>query len=265
MENKNKVKQKIAAMICLCTIILLMISGYGFCSENKNDKVEKYVTTSIAIRQKTQKKLDKWEHEKTQLIAEYERLKQEKEILDQQNKVLINEKLKHQNRLRSLVLQKHENLKIQKEMLPFLQNVVVELSQLIAEGLPFLLRERKKRITGLKKIMGDPDTGIAEKYRKTMEALFIEAGYGNTTEIVREKIKINGNEVLEDVFRLGRMSMFALSLDHKSAAYFNIIENKWIILDKKYIKPVYSAMEISRKRRTAELVSLPIGRLENQQ
>ena len=175
MEIKNRIKQKITSMVRLCTIfylilsILSIFSGYGFCSEKTYDKVKHYVNKSIDLRQKTQKKLDKWEHDKTQLIAEYERLKQGKEILDQQNKVLINEKLKHQNRLRLLVLQKQENLKIQKEMLPFLQNVVAELSQLIAEGLPFLLKERKKRIAGLKEIMDDPDTGIAEKYRKTME------------------------------------------------------------------------------------------------
>ncbi len=265
MENKNKIKQENVAMICLCAIIFLMFSAYGFCSENNGDKVEQYVSASIALRQKTQIKLDKWEHEKIQFIADYESLKQEKKILDQQNKILIKEKLKHQNRLRSLILQKQENIKIQEDMLPFLQNVVTELSQLIADGLPFLQGEREKRIAVLKKIMDDPDTGIAEKYRKTMETLFIEAGYGETTEITREKIKISGNEVLEDVFRLGRIAMFALSLDHQSAAYFNIMENKWLVLDKKYIKPVYSAMEISRKRRTAELVSLPIGRLENQQ
>ena len=163
-------------MFYLCAIILLMFSGYGFCSDNNCEQVEKKVITSISLRQKTQGKLDKWEHERTQFIAEYERLKQEKENLDQQNKALINEKIKHENRLRSLVLQKQENLKIQNEMLPFLQNVVAELSQLIPEGLPFLLRERKERIAGLKKIMGDPDTGIAEKYRKIMEALSIISG-----------------------------------------------------------------------------------------
>ncbi len=268
MEIKSIIKQKFTSLICPCTIFLsisLIFSGYGFCSEKTFDKVEKYVNKSIDLRQKNQKKFDKWEHKKTQLIAEYERLKQEEEFLDQKNKELINEKLKHENRLSSLVLQKNENIKIQKDMLPFLQNVVNEVSLLVSEGLPFLQKERKKRIVNLEKTVNDPYIKIAEKYRKTMETLFIEAGYGNTTEIVREKIIINGNEVIEDVFRLGRIAMFALSLDHKSGAYFNIVENRWVVLNKKYIRPVYSAMEISRKRKTAELVSLPIGRLENNQ
>ncbi len=268
MEMKNRIKQKFTAWLFFCTIflsILLIFSFNGFCSEKTYDKVEKYVSKSIDLRQNNQKKLDQWEHKKIKLIAEYGRLKQEEEILDQKNKMLIKEKTKHENRLRSLVLQKNENIKIQKDMLPFLQHVVNEVSQLVAEGLPFLQKERKKRIVSLKETMNDPDIKIAEKYRKTMETLFIEAGYGNTTEIDREKIKINGNEVIEDVFRLGRISLFALSLDHKSGAYFNIAENRWVVLEKKYIKPVYSAMEISRKRKTAELVSLPIGRLENKQ
>ncbi len=263
MENKNNRKQKYTTIICLCIIILLMFSGYGFCRGKIFEKVEKAVNSSIDVRQKTQRELDRWEQKKTELIVEYDRLKQEEEFLDERNKTLIREKAQHENRLQSLILQKKESLKIQKDMLPFLHNVQKELAKSISDGLPFLQYERKSRMDKLEKIMDDPDVSIAEKYRKTMEALFIEAGYGNTMEIVRKKIKIKGQDVLEDVFRLGRISLFALSLDRKSAAYFNVTEHKWLLLDNKYIKPIYSAMEISRKRITAELVSLPIGRLEN--
>ncbi len=267
MKDKNNIKQKHTEIIFLYTgiilfiTILFMFSGYGFCSEKTFETIEKSVSKSIVVRQKTQHKLDRWDQKKTRLIAEYERLKQEEEFLEDQNKTLTKKRLKHENRLQTLVAQKQENLKIQKDMLPFLHNVVMKLSQLISEGLPFLRNEREKRMGKLEKIMDDPDVSIAEKYRKTMEALFIEAGYGNTMEVVRKKITISGSEVLEDIFRLGRVSLFALSLDHKSAAYFNMVDNKWRTLDKKYIKSVYSAMEMSRNRRTAELVSLPIGRL----
>ncbi len=249
-------------IICMCLIIVLTLPEIGLCGQQLFDKVEKPVAASISIRQKTQTELDKWEKKKIQLIAEYERLKQEEAFLDKVNKNLIAGKSRHENNLKSLVLRRKESLKIQKDMLPFLCNAVSELKDLISQGLPFLKEERETRLEKLEKIINDPDTGVAEKYRKTMEALFIEAGYGDTSEVLCEKIDVSGHEVLENVLRLGRISLFALSLDHKSAAYFNIIQNKWLVLDKKYIKPVYSAMEISRKRRTAELVSLPIGRLE---
>ncbi len=266
MENtdkKNSGTRKYTEIIGLCVIIILMFSGYGFCREKIFDKVKGSVDAAITIRRNAQSKLDKWEREEAELVAEYDRLKQEQTILEQENRTLLKERQNHKERLDSLVMQTQENLKIQKNMLPFLHDVVGRLSNLISGGLPFLVKERSLRIQRLKKIVDDPDTGIADKYRKTMEALFIEAGYGNSTEVVREKIVIGGNEVLEDIFRLGRISLFALSLDHKSAAYFNIIENRWHKLDKKYVEPVYAAIEISRKRRTAELVSLPIGRLAN--
>jgi len=263
MNNKKNKKQKYITIIGLC-IIVLSVPGYGFCQGKTFKKVEKTVNTSITTRQKTQQKLDIWEQKKTKLIARYDRLKQEAQFLDMQNKALTDEKLKHQKRLSSLVLQKQESVKIEKDMLPFLRNVLARLGKLISNGLPFLHRERRVRIEKLKKIMDNADVSIAEKYRKIMEALFIEAGYGNTTEILRKKIKISGHQVVENVFRLGRISLFSLSLDHKSAAYFNMAENKWLPLDKKYITPIYAAMEMSRKQRSAELVSLPIGRLGNE-
>ena len=216
---------------------------------------------SITTRQNTQKKLDKWEQEKFLMIAEYEQLKQEQGVLTEENNLLLKEASEHRKLVDSLVLEKEENLRIQEEMLPFLKNIQLRLESFIANDPPFLKEERRIRLEKLNFVMEDIEISIAEKYRKVMEALFVEAEYGNTIEVYQDKIDISGKNVMADIFRLGRISLFAMSLDQAYSAFFNVGENQWMPLEKKYNPSIKTVVEIGKKRRTVEVVSLPLGRL----
>ena len=223
--------------------------------------VKKKIAGSITTRQDTQTKLDKWEQKKSVMIAEYEQLKQEQEIMIEENNILVKEAFEHQELIDGLILQKQENLRIQKEMLPFLKEIQLKLESLVANDPPFLKEERRIRLEKLNSIMKDIDISIAEKYRKVMEALFVEAEYGNTIEVYQDKIDISGKNVMADIFRLGRISLFSISLDQASSAFFNVAENRWIPLEEKYNPSIKSVVEIGKKHRTVEVVSLPLGRL----
>jgi len=209
----------------LCLLWVGAIPGF---SAQTAEKVKKKVDTSIATRQKTQKQLDQWEQEKSGLVGEYEQLKQQQELLVTANTTLKTQAHAHQVVLEELVAQKEANLNIQREMLPFLKEVHTSLEEMLANDAPFLQEERKNRLHKLTLFMDDVEISIAEKYRKVMEALFVEAEYGNTIEVTQDKIRLSGTEVLADVFRLGRISLFALTLDHQLSGVFNVAENSWI-------------------------------------
>ena len=113
----------------------------------------------------------------------------------------------------------------------------------------------------LKEVMADVEIGVAEKYRKTMEALAVEAEYGHTIEVYQDKITLADEAVLGNIFRLGRVSLFFLSLDQARAARFNVGSGRWELLDAAHIPAVASCLEIAAKRRPAELVNLPLGKL----
>lgn len=242
--------------------LLLMGSNFAF-SAQTSEKVKNKVDTSITTRQKTQKQLDQWEQEKSGLVGEYEQLKQQQELLVATNASLITQDNAHQVILDDLLAQKEAHLNIQREMLPFLKEVHTSLEEMLANDPPFLQEERKNRLQKLASIMDDVEISIAEKYRKVMEALFVEAEYGNTIEVTQDKISLSGSEVLADVFRLGRISLFALTLDHQSAGVFNVAENRWSPLAKEHLQSVVAAVEMGKKRRTVEVMSLPIGQLAN--
>ena len=246
--------------IPIILFFMIMATAPGFSAQTA-ETVKKRVDTSINTRQKTQKQLDQWEQERAKLIMTYEAEQQKQEMLLAANRELVKEEKSRNALLTDLKEQQSAHLKIQEEMLPFLNEVQARLEKMVISDPPFLAEERKNRLHRLAVIMEDVEISIAEKYRKVMEALFVEAEYGNTIEVTQDKITLSGNQVLADVFRLGRISLFALTLDHKSAGIFNVAENQWSPLDEAYIQSVAAAVEMGRKRRTVEIISLPVGQL----
>ena len=94
-----------------------------------------------------------------------------------------------------------------------------------------------------------------------MEALFIETEYGNTVEVYQQRIMVEGKSILVDIFRLGRISLFFQTLDQTQSGYFNQAQSVWKTLPAEYNREINAAIEIGTKRRSADLLNLPVGRI----
>ncbi|MBU0973604.1 MAG: DUF3450 domain-containing protein [Proteobacteria bacterium] len=223
--------------------------------------MEKTVKTAIDTHQETQVRTEKWEGKRAELTALYDRLVFENQNLTATQNRLSKESVSHRDLNQSLALQIQENIRIQREMEPFLNAVVTRLETLVETDSPFLQEERKTRLERLEAMMADAEVPLGEKYRKVMEALSVEAEYGNTIEVYQDKIVLKGNEVLGDIFRLGRVSLFFLSLDRKFAGVFNVAQSQWLALDASHVQAIESGVEIAGKRRPVEILTLPLGRL----
>ncbi len=241
----------------LMLLLLVVLPVYG----GTIKKAQKQVKMSIDTQQETQKKQENWDLEKQELMVIYNGLILENETLKTTNETLSQDEIKYHALIKSLEQEKIESLRIQREMLPFLKLTLDKLEKRIQMDVPFLQKERHLRLQKLKDTIEDIDTGIGEKYRKVMEALFVEAEYGNTIEVYQEKILVSGHGVLGNILRLGRVSLLFLSLDQTSAAMFNVGQNLWIPLDKSYVPSLVAGVEMTTKRRPVGLISLPLGRL----
>jgi len=67
--------------------------------------------------------------------------------------------------------------------------------------------------------------------------------------------------VLADIFRLGRISMFALTLDNRKSAFYDVAKRKWSALDDNYLDTIKDAVEMANKQRTVEILSMPLGKI----
>ena len=206
-------------------------------------------------------KKEKWDARRAKLAAEYDRLTAENEILKAQNKRMSDTSAALGQAVDQLEQEKMQTRKVREELLPFLGEVQADLTRFVADDIPFLPEERRTRLEKLASLMDDPDLPVAEKFRKTMEALSIEAEYGNTIEVYRDRIMLEDRRVSGQIFRLGRISLYYLSLDGQEAAVFDVGEQRWRRLDDRFVPEVAAAVEIALKRRTAGILDLPLGRL----
>lgn len=250
---------KLLPMILLA--LLALPPGAGLCKPKDKDKIQTPVKQAISIQQKSQKQQDKWETEKLALVQTYLQLKQEHAVLEKEHQRLSAESRALAKANRALERQKAEALEIRDNLGPFMEKVYRRLEMLMATDPPFLNEERTGRLTRLKQVLDDPLAPIGEKYRRTLDALFIEAEYGNTIEVYQDKILLTGEEVLGQVFRLGRVSLFFLSLDETAAAYYDVGQQSWELLEPRHLAAIRSARDIGAKRQSAELLPLPLGRL----
>ena len=226
---------------------------------NITDKLTKPVEQSVAIGQESQKQRDQWEQERSDLVLLYEQLQQEHGTVVLENKALIETEqgLKAQNL--ALNQQKQASLRIQKELFPFVQEIYARLSRLVANDVSFLEEERTMRLQSLEKEIKNPRVSAAEKYRRVMEAVFVEAEYGTTIEVYQDKVLMEGKETTGNIFRLGRVALLFLSLDGQACARFNVAQNLWQPLSETHLPAIRSAIEIGGKRKPVELLSLPLG------
>jgi uncharacterized protein DUF3450 len=248
------------SVILLVPVTLLLIPGPCLGSDYI-DRVRQPVSQSINIRQQTQKEREQWMTERAALKAQLAALQAvNRQLQDEQQS--LQRKTDSAHRKTALLKQQIENsASLTREIRPFLETVYQRLSNLVTSDTPFLKDERVNRINTLRRVLDDPDLTISEKYRRSMETLFIEAEYGSTIEVYSQTINTGGQELTASIFRLGRVSLFFQSPDKNLTGYYNLREKAWKVFPDSYNRDIDIAFKIAGKRRPVKIVNLPLGRL----
>jgi septal ring factor EnvC (AmiA/AmiB activator) len=248
------------------TITALLMAGLlacpaGVSAADFTPEVEKPVHESVAIRKETQRERERWQAEKEEKVAAYEALEARRADLMATRKAVQKQLARQHTSNRELAAQLVKLDSISKDIEPFLQETYARLVELLEREPALLPEERSRRLERLDTLLQDPTVDISEKYRKTMEALFIEAEYGNTVDVYQQTIRIADQPLTVTILRLGRLALFFQGMDAKTCGYYDRASGKWHFLADKYNKAIETAVEIVRKQRPAQMVALPIGRM----
>lgn len=223
--------------------------------------IEQPVEKSIITRQAVQVAEEQWRAEREKLMARFETLESDVAQLKDRQEQLIQSTEATNQRITGKSRQLAAMEQIGNGIAPLIEEIIQVLDDDIASGLPFLIEERRKRSDRLREVYQAPDVTVSEKFRKAMEALMIEAEYGNTIEVYQEDISIEGKTTLVNIFRLGRMCLMFQTLDHKLCGRFNVATRSWEPLPHEFNEAIQTAIEIGARRQPVELLSLPVGRL----
>ena len=150
--------------------------------------------------------------------------------------------------------------KTNRGILPKLEEMVNTLSSIVENDTPFLLTERMLRIEELKDILVQSNISTSEKFRRVFEAYQIENEYGRTIESYRDEITFDSETYNVEVFRLGRVGLYARTSDGRNTAMYSKKEGKWI--RKKGIdSELIVALKIAKKELPPSLLKLPVERI----
>jgi hypothetical protein len=224
-------------------------------------QVARPVAEAIQIRQATQKDEVRWREERQRLATLYDQLQDERARLEIRRKTLEESLAAARERVDAKQAQIEAIERITGQVAPFLNEQYQRLADRIETDLPFLSAERRQRMENLQILLEDPGVAVSERLRKVFEALLVEAEYGNTIEVYQENIVAADRTMLANIFRLGRVGLYYQSLDRQACGFYNIAAGAWQPLEAGASRTLQTAMDIGTRRRPAEILNLPLGRI----
>ena len=220
-------------------------------------KIEASSANAAANRQSY---IDNIDSEIITLIADIQFLSQQLDltnIYNRQMQELINSQ---NNEITSINEQMVELDNTNRGILPKLEEMVLTLESIIQNDIPFLLDERFARIQDLKNILLQSNISTSEKFRRVFEAYQIENEYGRTIESYRDEIDVDGIKYNVEIFRLGRVGLYARTSDGRYNAMFSKKQNKWI-KQRGIDNELVIALKIAKKELPPSLLKLPVEKI----
>lgn len=249
-----------AALLAACAVLSLSTSPAS--GQEQKPELKDKVGKTVDIEQDTQKQRDDWAAQKADLTRRYETAKANVEYLLDRRAVEQKRLSALQEAIADLDRRLEESDNLNTSLQDTLDAVVLRLERWVDRDLPFLLEERQARIAALKNEVARPDVTGAEKLRRVLEALMIEAQYGGTVDVHQGSIILDGEELFVDILRVGRVSAFWRTPDGSRSGEFDRASGQWVEFDnRKYNRNIGLAMEMANRVRPVELISLPLGRI----
>jgi hypothetical protein len=220
------------------------------------------VAKTVETHQQTQQKQQAWAEEKSDLGARYRSAKAQVDYLEKKKAFEEKEVAELDEGITELQRRMVESVRLNDSLQDSLNAVVNQLENWVRRDVPFLMEERNARIASVREAIARPDVAPAEKLRRVLEALQVEANYGNVAEVSQEKIRVGEEEIFADVIRVGRVSVFWRSPDGKRVGEYDRATGSWVELESRHTHSINELREMVLRLRSTKVVSLPLGRIQ---
>lgn len=212
----------------------------------------------IAQSAQSQAKIDRYDDDEAQLLAEYKATLKKLEALRVYNKQLEELIAEQVKTMASLQVQIDSVTDIDRQITPLMLEMIEGLKVFVENDVPFLTEERANRLAVLDDLMSDANVTPAERFRKILEAYQIENEYGRTIEAYEGDLGSGGDVRTVEYLRVGRIAFIYQTKDGEESGVWNIKERRWEELDSDYSSSVRAGLRIANKQAAPDLMILPI-------
>lgn len=162
-----------------------------------------------------------------------------------------------QQRIASINRQMQQIESTRRGVLPLMDNMVQTLTHFVALDLPFLPRERSRRIDDLKDLMTRSDVAVSEKYRILLQDYLIELEYGRTLGAYDGTLGQGEDARKVRFVRIGRVTLMYQTLDGSETGYWDAGQKKWVV-DNDYAQAFNQALQMANQKGTPQLLTVPV-------
>lgn len=237
------------------SIGLISSSVFTFADTDALKEGRSEVAKGVSSAAKSQQKINNTDDALQALLQEYRETNSEIDQLKLYNKQMTAIVANQDAEIQKIDQQVREIEFTEQGILPLMSQMLDSLDQFNQLDLPFLQAERATRLAKLRNLMSRADITVSEKYRRVLEAFQIEVEYGRTLETYREKADDN---IVYDYLRIGRTSLYRLTLAGDAAWAWDKTRANWQPLAKDVLRDVRKAQNVARQTAAPELLTLPL-------
>jgi len=259
MQNNSKNKQ-----YWLAALVFSLLPTLSLQAGSLENAVDTQVNTDIAA-QKSQHQVDVLADETTQMLAEYREVLSQTGSLRAYNDQLDTLVASQKKELDSIDEQLSNIETTQRDIVPLMIKMIEVMTQFVELDIPFLAEERQTRVVQLQTLMGRADVTLAEKYRRILEAYQVETEYGRTIEAYQDELTVGETTRTVDFLRIGRVSLYYLTLDGLEAGMWESKTGQWQRLSNDYLQPISQGLKVALKQLPPDLLVLPVQTVEGTQ
>jgi len=234
----------------------------GFMAVAHSQSIEPALAASqqaVEGTRQSQQEIDEIDSRIQQLLGDYRANLRQLEQLNRYNASQERQVEAQRREIASLEQDINNIASLQRAVQPLMQDMVDALKRVVEADLPFLLDERRARVTRLESLMDDPSTSPAQRYRLIVEAYQIESEYGRTIEAYRGDIE-TADRLYEDVdvLRIGRLELVFKTDDDQVLKRYDLDSGQWVDLDPSFLADVKTAIRVAREQIPPDLLNVPV-------
>ena len=147
---------------------------------------------------------------------------------------------------------------MQRQIPPLAQRMLEGLEKYVKLDTPFHIQERMQRLDLVRASLSNPKVTASEQVRQILEAYNIEAEYGRKLDAYDETIIHDGQEVVVNILRVGRLGMFFQTKDERQTGYYDHETRTWEKLSGGYRVQIRDGIRMAHKLAPMDIMMLPV-------
>ncbi len=207
---------------------------------------------------------ESWVKEEHRLLEEIEDQENLLEHIQWQRKKLAVYKGDLQEKIAGLQKKAEAMEAVNMKLLPILEENLEKLQMSIDADIPGALTERRKSIHHARMVLNDYDMGLLDKARAVLDAVAREVDLGHQVNVLEDEIEVGGQRRRVKMLQVGRVGLYAMTLDNARAYQWNIADNQWVAIEDD-VTSIRDAIDMAEGIRLVGLSKLPVAQPQQQQ